>query len=191
MFARTMLPLNIFEPRYIAMVDDALKSDARMIGIIQARDGADNTMCDVGSAGRIIRFTETEDRRYEIVLFGITRFRIVELMPSFTPYIKATVDWQPYISDLTIHEDDPEFSRESFMKLLMRYFQSEGFKADMNELQSSREELLINSLAMAFQFSVEEKQALLEAPSLADRRRAIETLIEISLRGGQGDQTLQ
>ena len=188
---RMALPLNVFELRYKTMVDDVLKSGSRMIGIVQSSVSETQQSDTVGTAGRLIRFAETEDHRYHVTLRGISRFRIREVRSGFTPYLRACVDWTEYESDLQKTDDSPDFSRENFIDLLERFFENEGLRADRDELRSSSEEMLVNSLSMALKFSAQEKQALLEAPSVADRRHAIVALMEITMIGGAGTDVLQ
>ena len=188
---RMTLPLNVFELRYKTMVDDVLKSGSRIIGIVQSSLNETQQSETVGTAGRLIRFAETEDHRYHISLRGISRFRIRECRSGFTPYLRARVDWPEFEADLTQTDDSPDFSRDSFIALLVRFFENEGLRADTDELRATSEEMLVNSLSMALKFSAQEKQALLEAPSVADRRHAIVALMEITLIGGLGTDVLQ
>ncbi|WP_282158887.1 LON peptidase substrate-binding domain-containing protein [Shimia thalassica] len=191
---RSRLPLHIFEPRYLAMLDDALKTPGRLIGMVQpnkvpGRDGTGLQM--IGCAGRVTQFSETEDHRYLITLTGISRFRIVKEMDGFQSYRRCEVNWDGFAHDLGPEEQDREFNREAFMDLLSRYFSSRDLSTDWQTLQDADDELLINSLSMLLEFPYEDKQALLEAPSLATRRETLITLIEFALRGGAGEDLLQ
>lgn len=177
---RARLPLNIFEPRYLAMLDDTMKSDHRLIGMIQPIEGRDRWH-DVGCAGRLIQFTETEDGRYSISLGGVSRFRMVSKVDGFTPYIRAAVDWSEFTGDLSGTEDDPEFDRDRFLQLLGRYFSAANLSTDWESLAKADEELLVNSLAMMCPFEPEEKQVLLESKGLTKRRETLVTLMEFSL----------
>jgi uncharacterized protein len=185
---RAQLPLHIFEPRYLAMLDDTLKTQHRLIGLVQPMD---SRLHDIGCAGRLTQFSETGDGRYMITLSGISRFRILREVGGFTPYHKADIRWQEFERDLGGEDKDPEFDREVFLNLLSRYFTSVGLSTDWESLKEADEELLINSLSMLCPFEVEEKQALLEAPRLSDRRQIIAALMEFSCRGGSGDEALQ
>jgi uncharacterized protein len=185
---RAQLPLHIFEPRYLAMLDDTLKTQHRLIGLVQPMD---SRLHDIGCAGRLTQFSETGDGRYMITLSGISRFRILREVSGFTPYLKADIRWQEFERDLGGEDKDPEFDREVFLNLLSRYFTSVGLSTDWESLKEADEELLINSLSMLCPFEVEEKQALLEAPRLSDRRQIIAALMEFSCRGGSGDEALQ
>ena len=182
---RGRLPLNIFEPRYLAMFDDALKTSHRMIGLIQPADDSDPPeLRDVGCAGRIVSFSETEDGRYLVVLAGISRFGPMEEIEGFTPYRRVKADWKPWRRDLREREVDEGFDRPAFMRLLKRYFEASGLSTDWDSLKEADEETLVNSLAMLCPFTAEEKQALLEAEMLGDRRASLVALMEFAVRGG-------
>ena len=185
---RARLPLHIFEPRYLAMLDDTLKTQTRLIGMVQPMAGR---LHDIGCAGRLTQFSETEDGRYMITLSGISRFRILREVGGFTPYLKADIRWQEFERDLGDEDEDPDFDREVFLGLLSRYFASVGLSTDWDSLKEADDELLINSLSMLCPFEVEEKQALLEAPRLSDRRETIAALMEFACRGGSTDEVVQ
>ena len=191
---RSRLPLNIFEPRYLQMFDDALKTQERLIGMVQpnevpGRDGPG--LHTIGCAGRITQFSETEDNRYLITLTGVSRFRVVREVVGFTPYRRCDVTWEGFDRDLGKTEGDRAFDRKSFLSLLGRYFDSRSLSADWDTLKDADDELLINSLSMMLDFEPEDKQALLEAPSLSTRRETLVTLIEFTLRGGTEGEMLQ
>ena len=193
---KTKLPLNLFEPKYLAMLDDVLKSPSRLIGMIQPignPEGSDTNrkFHQIGCAGRVVSFNETRDGRYLITLEGISRYRLRETLEGFTPYIKARVDWDSFIGDLGKTLPDKGFDRKSFLDLLSRYFAAAQLSSDWDSLKEADEELLINSLSMLCPFDPEEKQALLEAPGLEYRRETLVTLMEINLQGGPEEGTLQ
>lgn len=191
---RSRLPLHIFEPRYLAMLDDALKTPERIIGMVQPMDvpGRDcNGLHLIGCAGRVTQFSETEDHRYLITLTGISRFRVLQEIDGFQPYRRCEVSWDGFSRDLGPLEKDPDFDRRSFMNLLERYFATMELSTDWETLKEADEELLVNSLSMLLDLLPEDKQALLEAPSLATRRETLITLIEFALRGGAGEDLIQ
>ena len=191
---RARLPLHIFEPRYLQMIDDCLKTEHRLIGMVQprAQAGRDGrALQTIGCAGRLTQLSETEDRRYMITLAGVSRYRITREVSGFTPYLKADVSWQGFERDLGKLEVDELFDRPAFLDLLRRYFESQDLSTDWDSLKDADEELLLNSLSMLCPFDPEEKQALLEAPSLATRRETVVTLMEFALRRGSGEETLQ
>ena len=191
---RARLPLHIFEPRYLAMLDDALKTTDRLIGMIQPRDGGPNgasALQAIGCAGRITAFNETEDGRYMITLSGVSRFRVLDEIEGFTPYRRCNISWSGFDRDLGSAEQDPSFDRGTFFKALGRYFEAEGLQTAWASHPDADDELLINSLSMLCPFEPEDKQALLEAPSLQTRRETLMTLIEFAMRGGGHEDALQ
>jgi Lon protease-like protein len=191
---RARLPLHIFEPRYLQMLDDALKTKHRLIGMIQPREvpgAAEKRLHAIGCAGRLTGFSETEDGRYMVTLSGISRFRMLQEVQGFTPYRRCQVEWAPFARDLGGAESDAGFKRAEFMAGLKRYFEAMELSTDWGSLKGADEELLINSLSMLCPFAPEDKQALLEAPSLTTRRETLVTLIEFALRGGNGDEVMQ
>jgi len=190
---RARLPLHIFEPRYLQMIEDCLKTRHRLIGMIQPREvpaQAESRLQAIGCAGRLTGFSETGDGRYMITLSGISRFRVVAEVQGFPPYRRCQVDWAPFARDLGGPETDPGFRREPFLATLARFFQARQLSTDWGSLKEAEDEVLINSLSMLCPFAPEDKQALLEAPSLTTRRETLVTLLEFSLRGGP-DEVLQ
>ena len=191
---RARLPLHIFEPRYLAMLDDTLKTSHRLIGMIQPREtpkSEDQRLHAIGCAGRLTAFSETEDGRYMITLSGISRFRVTSEVQGFSPYRRCDVDWSGFDRDLGPAEKDPGFDRDPFMDMLGRYFEAQELSTDWDSLREAEEELLLNSLSMLCPFAPHEKQALLEAPSLTTRRETLVTLIEFAMRGGDAEEILQ
>jgi Lon protease-like protein len=191
---RARLPLHIFEPRYLAMLDDTLKTSHRLIGMVQPREvpgGAEPRLHSIGCAGRLSAFSETEDGRYMITLTGISRFRVVDQVAGFTPYPRCDVEWSDFARDLGPAEKDRNFDRDAFLQLLGRYFRAQELRTDWESLREAEDELLINSLSMLCPFPPEDKQALLEAPTLATRRETLVTLLEFALRGGTGEEVMQ
>ena len=192
---RGRLPLHIFEPRYLAMFDDALKTSGRLIGMVQPMETpAGEALHAIGCAGRITSFTETEDHRYMVTLTGVSRFRTGAQVEGFTPYLRHQVDWSGFDRDLGKAERDPGLERTRFLDLLARYFQAEELQTDWDSLKEAEDELLINSLSMMCPFEPEDKQALLEAPSLQTRRETLVTLMEFALASGgtgSGEERVQ
>jgi len=188
---RSQLPLHIFEPRYLAMVEDCLKSDQRMIGMIQPRSGQGGAagLSSVGCAGRISSFSETDDGRYMITLAGVSRFRVDHEVTGFVPYRRCKADWTDFAADLRGEETEVAFKRDAFMDKLARYLKQRNMGVDWSSLKEAEDELLVNALSILCPFAPEEKQALLEARTLTDRCRVLETLIAFSLQttGGADD----
>ena len=185
------LPLNIFEPRYLNMIDDALSSH-RLIGMIQTsaeapRDG-DPPLYTIGGVGRITAFSETDDGRYLITLTGLSRFEVVRELPVATPYRQAEVSYEQFSHDLAPRQDDEPFPREGLLHALERYFSANEIQSDWESILDAPGEALVNSLSMISPVAPPEKQALLEALSVADRAQVLITLIEIALADDPGEQ---
>lgn len=190
---RSRLPLHIFEPRYLQMLEDTLKTPQRIIGMIQPRSSpdGDDALHTVGCAGRVMQFSETEDGRYMITLAGLSRFRIVREVDGFSPYRRCEVNWAGFEKDLGKAEQDSGLDRPAFLGLLERFLASQQQTTDWQAMKETEAELLINSLSMLLELTPEDKQALLEAPSLTTRRETLVTLIEYALRGGNSEETMQ
>jgi Lon protease-like protein len=177
------IPLNIFEPRYIAMVDAAMASE-RVIGMIQPDDNAAPCACgptlrQVGCAGRIISFAETGDGRYMITLTGIARFRIIEELPLTAPYRRCRVSAEPFGSDFVAQE--AAVDRQAVLRAFRAYLTAHNLDADWESVGRASNETLVNALAMMAPFGAEEKQALLEAPDLKARAETLVAVTEMAL----------
>lgn len=184
---RGRLPLHIFEPRYLAMIEDCLKTPERLIGMIQPRgDGpAEKPALQlIGCVGRLVSFTETEEGRYMITLAGVSRFRVTGEVEGFTPYRRVEASWAGFERDRGPVEHDPGMDRPRLVALLRRYFEARELATDWATLSKAEDELLINALSTLCPFAPQDRQALLEAPSLADRRETLMTLIEFALHAG-------
>ncbi len=177
---RGRLPLNIFEPRYLNMVDDAMAGD-RVIGMVQTVGGPRSRpeLAAIGCVGRITSYAETSDGRYLITLTGICRFQLRNELNAPTPYRQARVSYDRFEADLTEPEDDGEFDRARLLTALRTYLQRRALDVDWDTAEGAPEEALVNSLAMALPFDPQEKQALLEASDLCARRDALTALLEI------------
>ncbi len=186
---RTRLPLNIFEPRYLAMVDDAL-AGSRLIGMIQPReegDGANPALYDVGCVGRIVQYSETGDGRYLLTLLGVSRFVVVRELPVTLAYRQVKPDWRPFEADLEPSAEEDRVDREHLLASLRVYFSRFGHKADWAGLAAAPAEALINSLAAICPFNAREKQALMEAATLADRSDMLTSLVEMAIADDTGE----
>jgi hypothetical protein len=180
-----LLPLNIFEPRYLRMFDDAL-AGARVIGMIQPRenDSAPRPpLYEVGCAGRITAFQETGDGRYLISLNGLSRFRVASELDAATPYRQVNADYAGFPADMSEDKTSDNVDRERLFDAMRGYFASEGLSTDWKEAAAAPTEALVNSLAMGCPFAPNEKQALLEAGTLADRADCLIALMRMS--GGE------
>ena len=180
LLARGQLPLNVFEPRYLNMVDDAMAGD-RLIGLVQPMGGtrALPGLSPVGCAGRITSFAETSDGRYLITLTGVCRFRVTSELQVKTPYRQVRADFAPFEADLRAPDPAADFDRDHFLDALRPYLEHRGLNVDWDTAEAAPQEALINSLAMALPFEPPEKQALLEAPSLENRDEALTALLRI------------
>ena len=185
---RSHLPLHVFEPRYLAMIDDALKTEHRLIGMIQPYTDGDKEkrLKQIGCDGRITQFNETDDGRYMITLTGVSRFRVIDELDGFTPYRRCDVSWNCFSQDRGSVERDEGMNRERLYELLNRFFDKNELQADWDTLHDAADELLINSLSMLLDLEPEDKQALLEAPSLITRRETLVTLLEYALHENDG-----
>jgi len=183
---RASLPLNIFEPRYLTMINDAMKTEHRLVGMIQPRevpqDIGNPPLHQIGCAGRLTSFSETSDGRYMISLSGVSRFRLLAQNEGFTPYIRGDVEWDSFERDLKDSDPDNAFDRTAFLATLKKYFETAQLDSDWDSLSDADEELLINSLSILCPFGNEERQALLEAVSLQNRRETMVTLMEFAMR---------
>jgi Lon protease-like protein len=186
---RAMLPLNIFEPRYLNMIDDAMGGD-RIIAMIQTRPGGERTrprLADVGCAGRITSYAETPDGRYLITLTGVCRFRVRDELPVHTAYRQVRTDFAPFEADLQPSPELPARARGGLLDALKAYLESRGLDIDWTHAADAPLEALINSLSMALPFEPAEKQALLEAATLQDRHRALLALMTMGAAGTDDD----
>ncbi len=190
---RGRMPLNIFEPRYLAMVDDAL-AHHRLIGMAQPRNAKDPAarpeLYDMGCVGRLTSFSEVPDGRYMITLTGICRFRIEEELDTVTPYRQMAVTYEPFADDLLPSADEHAIDRDSLMEILRAYLDTFSLQADWDSIEQAPLETLINSLSMICPFEAGEKQALLEAPGLKTRADALIALLEIATAKGDSDDDL-
>ena len=187
---RGRLPLNIFEPRYLAMTRDALAGE-RLIGMIQPSDprpsGMNPAVYPVGCAGRITAFAETDDGRFLITLTGVSRFRIAEELPIVSGYRRVVADWRPFSGDLD-DAAEPEFDRDRLLRGLRGFFGRHNISADWEAIAKAAGERLVTSIAMVCPFDPSEKQALLEAPDLAERARLLTAIVEMAVAGHNGDE---
>ena len=185
---RGRLPLNIFEPRYLAMTKDALGGD-RLIGMVQPSEPQDDNrgrggsanppVYPIGCAGRITAFSETDDGRNLVTLTGVSRFRIRDELPLLSGYRRVVADWAPFARDRDPTEE-PGFDRERFARALKGYFAQRQISADWEAIEKAPGEHLLTSIAMLCPFAPSEKQALLEAADLEERARLLVALIEMA-----------
>ena len=178
---RGALPLNIFEPRYLNMIDDVMAGD-RVIGMVQTRNGEHlqrPLLAEVGCAGRITSYAETGDGRYLITLTGICRFRVGTELPAHTPYRQVRADYAVYEDDLKPAAEAAAEDRAALLEALKTYLERRGLDIDWRTAEDAPVESLVNSLSMALPFETAEKQALLEAETPYHRRAALTALLQI------------
>ena len=192
-FPDTMVPLNIFEPRYIQMIDDCMKSD-RIIGMIQPKNSSSKIpeLYNIGCAGKITSFNETNDGRYLIVLNGISRFKIIKEINSERLYRKFDVSFTEYNKDSGASSTEIKFSDlELIFKNLKSLFRTKGYSVNWKELEQQSLDQTINTLSMASPFSLEEKQILLESVDLKTRKQKLEEILNTYLVDSFGNKTIQ
>ncbi len=173
------LPLNIFEPRYLAMIEDAMATQHRLIGMVQPAN-EDGQLFDVGCAGRITSFQETDDGRLMIALTGICRFSLQTHDLTERGYRTAQVDWTAYQPDLGSRESAID-NRQTLLDVMKRYFSARGFEVDWDQVEQSDNDQILNTLAMVCPFDVAEKQALLEADDTNQRAALLMAIMEMAL----------
>ncbi len=189
------MPLNIFEPRYLAMVDAAMSGD-RLIGMIQPSldDDTDHpdALCDSGCLGRIVAWSESGDGRYLITLMGIARFRLEQELTTMTPYRQARISVLPFMGDIDGEVAELEVDREELLATFRDYLDANDMEADWESINEASTESLVNALSMMSPYGPAEKQALLEAPDLKTRAETLIAITEMELaRGDDGTSPLQ
>jgi uncharacterized protein len=191
---RGQMPLNIFEQRYLIMIDDALRG-TRLIGMIQpdpAHPGPDKNkpqLFTVGCVGRITQLAESGDGRYLIQLTGIARFRVADELPVDTPYRQCRVAYRPFANDFVARKGEDEVDRKTLLRTLADFLKANNLKADWDGIENAPNEALVNALAMMSPYGAAEKQALLEAPDLKTRAEILVAVTEIELAKGRTGET--
>ena len=195
---RGQMPLNIFEMRYLAMVDDAFRDGHRLIGMIQpdiAHSASEDKpkLFQVGCAGRITQFAESGDGRYILELTGVSRFKIVEELTVLTPYRQCKVDFFAFTDDLTARKGEDEVDRKRLLEVLNDFLKVNHLKVDWSGIENAPNEALVNALAMMSPYGPPEKQAMLEAADLKTRAEILIAVTEMDLakKRTSGDPPLQ
>jgi Lon protease-like protein len=194
---RGQMPLNIFEPRYLAMVDDALRDGHRLIGMIQpdaahpAPDEDKPNLFKIGCVGRITQLAESGDGRYLLQLTGVARFRIEQELDVLTAYRQCRVTFAPFADDFVARKGEETVDRDALLAALTEFLKANNLKTDWSSIESAPNEALVNALAMMSPYSVAEKQALLEAPDLKSRAEILiaATEIELAKKNSSGGET--
>ncbi|WP_024515013.1 LON peptidase substrate-binding domain-containing protein [Bradyrhizobium sp. Tv2a-2] len=195
---RGQMPLNIFEQRYLSMVDDAFRDGHRLIGMIQpdaahSRSEERPVLFSIGCVGRITQLAETGDGRYILELTGVCRFRVVEEMTVLTAYRQCKVDYFPFIDDFTARKGEDAVDREALLAVLSDFLKANNLSVDWEGIENAPNEALVNALAMMSPYGPAEKQAMLEAPDLKTRAEILIAITEIDLakKRTSGDPPLQ
>jgi uncharacterized protein len=183
---RGQMPLNIFEPRYLAMIDDSLRDGRRLIGMIQpdaSQHGPEDkpSLFKIGCVGRITQFAETGDGRYLIQLTGVSRFRIEAELEVATSYRQCRVTYAPFADDFTARKGEDTVDRKALLAALSAFLKANDLKADWEGIENAPNEALVNALAMMSPYGPAEKQAMLEAPDLKTRAEILVAITEIEL----------
>ena len=195
---RGQMPLNIFEPRYLAMVDDCLRDGHRLIGMIQpdathTSNEERPALFRVGCVGRITQLAESGDGRYILELTGISRFRVIEEISTLTAYRQCKVDYFPFVDDFTARKGEDEVDRAALLEALTDFLKANNLQVDWEGIERAPNEALVNALAMMSPYGVAEKQAMLEAPDLKTRAEILIAVTEMDLarKSTPGDTGLQ
>jgi Lon protease-like protein len=183
---RGQMPLNVFEPRYLAMVDDAFRDGRRLIGMIQpdvahSPNEKNPVLFKVGCAGRITQLAETGDGRYILELTGVSRFRVIEELTVLTPYRQCKVDFFAFMDDFTARKGEDAVDRQALLDVLTDFLKANNLKVDWEGIESAPNEALVNALAMMSPYGPAEKQAMLEAPDLKTRAEILIAVTEMDL----------
>ena len=193
-FPNTNVPLNIFEPRYIKMINDSMKS-SRLIGMVQPKKNLENSLdqlYNIGCLGKITSFSETEDGRYLIILNGLSRFKIIKEIKNEKLYRECEISFNDFQDDIKINKEEIKFSDlKLIFKDLKNLFDKRGYSINWNELKKQNLEQTINALAMASPFSLEEKQTLLETKNLNLRKEKLEEILKTYIFDNFYNNTLQ
>lgn len=187
---RGQMPLNIFEPRYLEMIDDSLRNGHRLIGMIQpdtAHPGPEDkpNLYKIGCAGRITQFAETGDGRYLIQLTGVCRFRVDHELSVMTAYRQCRAAYEPFADDFIARKGEDDVDRKALLVALKDFLHANNLKADWEGIEKAPNEALVNALAMMSPYGPAEKQALLEAPDLKTRAEILIAVTEIELAKGR------
>ena len=195
---RGQMPLNIFEPRYLAMVDDALRDGHRLIGMIQPEvshgdEAAKPALYKIGCVGRITQLAESGDGRYLIELTGVSRFRIEQELKVATPYRQCRVTYAPFADDFIARKGENAVDRKALLAALTDFLKANDLKADWEGIENAPNEALVNALSMMSPYGAAEKQALLEAQDLKTRAEILIAITEIELakKNTEGEPQLQ
>ena len=192
-FPETTVPLNIFEPRYIQMIDDVMKHE-RIIGMVQPKEvnNKNPKLYDIGCAGKVTSFHETEDGRYLIIINGVCRFKILNETTTNKLYRECEVVYSDFHNDTKNQNEEIKFTDlELIFKNLKTLFNKQGYKINWKEIEKQSLDQTINTLSMASPFSLEEKQILLETIDLKDRKKKLEEILKTYIFDNYSNNTVQ
>ena len=176
MFPDTYLPLNIFEPRYLEMINKAISSKSRLVGMIQPNNSNHNNFCDVGCAGKIVKFEETTDKRYLITLKGLSRFELISEKTKRKNFKEAQVKWDRYSDDLQKKDIKEKFT--NLKASLKEYFKIKNIKVNFEVIDKCNDYNFVDQITMICPLASEEKQLLLETISISKRGNLLNSIIE-------------
>ena len=193
-FPKTILPLNIFEKRYISLVEDCMKGE-RLFGMIQPNINSSNSLQvhKVGCLGKIISFNETDDKRFIITLSGVVRFKVKKEIDTEKLYRKFDVDYKDFIGDLQFDEKKGtvNFDKKNLLNKIRTYFRKKNYSVELDELLKLNLDQLISTVCMISPFSIEEKQKILETIKIQDKLKILEEIINFNLVDAQENKTIQ
>ena len=191
-FPRTILPLNIFEDRYIQLVDDCMKEN-RMFGMVQpkSKSSAKPEVYNIGCLGKIVSFNETDDKRFIISLSGIIRFKIEKELENNKLYREFMVDYSYFLNDLEINKEDEKYKNDEIIKMIKMFLSKKNYLVEIDELKKLNFNQLINNICMVSPFSNEEKQKLIETVKIEDKVKLLRQIIKFSLHENLESKTIQ
>jgi len=192
-FPRTILPLNIFEKKYLQMITDCMKKD-RMFGMVQPKNKGSVTteVYDIGCLGKIVSFNETDDNRFIISLSGIIRFRIKKELKIDNLYRNFEVDYSEFLNDLDINKNKLiNFNKKNLLDKIKIFFEKINYPIDFDELEKLNIDQLISTVSMISPFSIQEKQKLIETVEINNKIKVLDEIINFSLLGNQENKTIQ
>ena len=180
MFPDTFLPLNIFEPRYLKMIDHAISNKNRLIGMIQPKNSNESDdqsiFYSVGCAGKIVKFEETDDNRYLITLKGLSRFTLISEKSNDKNFREANIDWENFSKDLNINVKSADFS--TLKTTLKKYFKLKNIRANMDAIDTFNDYNFVDQITMICPLANNEKQLLLETTSILKREKLLQTILD-------------
>ena len=191
-FPNTILPLNIFESRYMQLVNDCMKSH-KLFGMVlpKLKKGNQTKVYNVGCLGKIVSFSETNDKRFIISLSGIIRFKIEKELENNKLYREFMVDYSYFLNDLEINKEDEKYKNDEIIKMIKMFLSKKNYLVEIDELKKLNFNQLINNICMVSPFSNEEKQKLIETVKIEDKVKLLRQIIKFSLHENLESKTIQ